>query len=163
MAAISQALRAQLAREYELAGCKGQLEAAAELAPRSKVADHARIALLPMLLPDLVAAIEGVICDAPDSAPVRGMAGGLLGYVCNPLDLIGDDSPLGRADDAIICALGLERLRELDGVSLDTATVAGCAMATSCLAQLSEELREGIMAFVADLERSTHADTGRRK
>lgn len=161
MASMSQAYRLQLARDYETGQWRQQMVAASEIAPEATHVERVRLTQLPLLLPDLLAAVEGVIVDAPEASPARRMAGGLLTYVCNPLDLIGDDLPLGRVDDVVICALGLQRLHERDGVQLDALVKALCEVAAGCLAHLGPELREGIEEFVADLDRSTHAGAPR--
>lgn len=162
MADMAKALRGMLAREYEERPGAGQLEAGALIAPAASAADHVRLGLVQLLLPELVAAVEQVIVQSTDNASARGLAGGLLGYVCNPLDIIGDEMPLGRVDDALICALGLERLRQLHRVELEPRTEAACRVATDCLGYLSTDLQHSIEDFVADLERSTREKPAKR-
>ena len=99
--------------------------------------------------------------ESADNDAARRMAGGLLTYVCNPLDIIGDDTPLGRVDDAIICALGLKRLRTKHSIDLGERTLAVCDVAIESFAHLSEDIQNGIEDFVDELESSTN--TQRRK
>lgn len=157
MAMLSKALRGLLAKEYNEVVSEEQMASAATIAPRASAADHLRLGLLQLLLPDLVAAVEDVIVNSTDNAAARGMAGGLLTYVCNPLDIIGDEQPLGRVDDTIICAIGLRRLQELEHVPLPPRVEAACDVAASCLCYLSEDLQESIEEFVAELEASTRS------
>ncbi len=157
MSDMSKALLGMMAREYEQRAGSDQLEAGARIAPAASAADHVRLGLVQLLLPELVAAVEKVIVQSTDNVSARGMAGGLLSYVCNPLDIIGDDMPLGRVDDALICALGLERLRSLHRVELGPRTDAVCRVAADCLGYLSTDLQHSIEDFVSELERSTRA------
>lgn len=157
MAEMSTALRGMMAREYEARSVDGQLEAGSRIAPAASAADHVRLGLIQLLLPELVGAVETVIVESTDNESVRGMAGGLLSYVCNPLDMIGDDLALGRVDDALICALGLERLRQLHRIELAPRTEAVCRVTTDCLGYLSNDLQHNIEDFISDLERSTRA------
>jgi len=162
MGEMSKALRGMMARDYEARTGAEQLESGSRIAPSASPADHVRLGLLQMLLPELVAAVEQVIVQSTDNASARGMAGGLLSYVCNPLDIIGDELPLGRVDDALICAIGLERLRQLHRVELGPRTEAVCRAATDCLGYLAMDLQHSIEDFVADLERSTRVKETKR-
>ena len=155
MSSMSKAIRGQMARDYEETAADDLMAGAANIAPDASAADHVRLSLLQLLLPDLLQAVETIIVDSDDNEATRSMAGGLLSYVCNPLDIIGDDLPLGRVDDAIICALGLKRLRELDGVVLSPHVAAACEVAESSLSCLGGDLRESIVDFTKELERST--------
>jgi uncharacterized membrane protein YkvA (DUF1232 family) len=157
MSSMSDALRTVLARDFESPMGTEQMQAAAAIAPGATPADHVRLGLLQMLLPELVAVVERVIVQSSEKPAVRSMAGGLLTYVCNPLDIIGDDNPLGRVDDTVICALGLKRLRAQHGIDLDARALAVCDVAIESFANLSEDLQNSIEDFVAELESSTSA------
>ena len=153
-AGVSRALRWMVAHDYELASLDDQMQAAATIAPHASKADHVRLSLLELLLPELVSAVESVIVASGHNEGARGMAGGLLTYVCNPLDIIGDDLPLGRVDDVLVCALGLKRLEEL-GFELPGRSAAACEVAIGCLPWLRKDVREGVAEFVASLQRRT--------
>lgn len=155
MRAMSKALRIMLAREYEELPGTEQMKGAASIAPDASPADQVRLGLLQMLLPDLVSEVERLIVETTGNDAARSMAGGLLTYVCNPLDLIGDDQPLGRVDDAMVCALGLKRLEKLHGIKLTARASAVCEVATESMRHVSEDLRHGVEDFVADIEQST--------
>lgn len=155
MGSMSEALRTAVARDFESPNGAEQMKAAFGIAPGATPADHVRLGLLQLLLPELVSVVERVIVESSENDAARSMAGGLLTYVCNPLDIIGDDTPLGRVDDTIICALGLKRLHEKHRVELDGRARAVCEVAIESFAHLSEDLQNGIEDFIADLESST--------
>jgi uncharacterized membrane protein YkvA (DUF1232 family) len=157
MATISKALRIQLAREYEEGSADQEMNAAATIAPRASAADQVRLGMMQMLLPELVQAVEQVIVHASNKPYARAVAGGLLTYVCNPLDIIGDDQPLGRVDDALICAVGLSRLQKREHVQLTPRIQAICQMANESMAYLDDDLQESIREFLSELEASTQA------
>jgi uncharacterized membrane protein YkvA (DUF1232 family) len=159
MAAMSDVLRGVVAKHYQDSTLKAGLSAAEQIARPADGAARAQLWLVQLLLPDLVAAIEQAIVDGIDQPRLRRLAGGLLAYVYNPLDLIGDDTPLGRVDDAIICALGLKRLEEQEGLELPPHIGAICDLALRALPLLNDELKEGIESFVKDLVLSTAADS----
>jgi hypothetical protein len=131
------------------------LAAAAEIAPRASAADHVRLFQIQLLLPDLVAAVEKVIVESGSDDATRSMAGGLVTYVCNPLDVIGDERPLGRVDDSLVCAMGLRRLEKAHRIVLEPHVSAMCDVVLGCLGCLGEEIQESLKEFVADLDRST--------
>lgn len=155
MPPMSEMLRGMMAQEYRALGMKEGLIAAEKIARRADPSARAQLCLVQLVLPDLVAAIEKAIVEGSDQPRVRRVAGGLLTYVYNPLDLIGDDTPLGRLDDAIICAMGLQRLQELENLELEPHVAAICDLAVRSLSLLNEELRNSIEWFVRDLESST--------
>ncbi len=157
MPAMSEMLRGMMAQEYRSTELKDGLAAAEKIARRADPSARAQLWLVQLVLPDLVAAIEKAIIEGSDQPRVRRVAGGLLTYVYNPLDLIGDDTPLGRLDDAIICAMGLQRLAELEHLSLDPHVSAICDLAVRSLSLLNGELRNSIEWFMRDLESSTEA------
>jgi hypothetical protein len=110
------------------------------------------LAQAPLLLPDLVSLLEGVVVQADDHPKIRAYAGGLLTFVYNPLDYIGDDPPAGLVDDVIVCALGLMKLAEEGTVQLDP-TVEGVVRSTAGLAEyLKQDLLSAITEFVEELE-----------
>lgn len=153
---MSDVLRELMARELVSARLGEAAIATDDVAPGATPAERTRLWLLQLLLPDLVAALETIIVDAGRKQHhVRRLAGGLLTYVYNPLDLIGDDTPLGRVDDTIICALGLARLRERDHIDLSPGVSAICALAESELLLLAPELQTEIRAFITDLDKAT--------
>jgi uncharacterized membrane protein YkvA (DUF1232 family) len=155
MAAMSEMLRGLMAQEYRTTKLHDGLAAAGEIARQADPSARAQLWLLQLLLPDLVAAVEKAIVEGTTQPRVRRLAGGLLTYVYNPLDLIGDDTPLGRLDDAIICAMGLQRLAELENLQLDPHVSAICDLAVRSLSLLNDDLRSGIEWFIHDLESST--------
>jgi uncharacterized membrane protein YkvA (DUF1232 family) len=150
-----------LGREYQDSSAEQQMEAAHAIAPRASPADHVRLGLLVLLLPELVAALERVIVGSAHHTGARGMAGGLLTYVCNPLDIIGDDLPLGRVDDVLICAIGLRRLEEEAKFALTPRVGAVCDVAAGTLPLLRKDLRDSIEEFVTSLESQTLRPAGR--
>lgn len=152
---MSHMLREHIASEYVAVDVDQALEAAGELARDADPASRAELWLMQLLLPDLVEAVEQLIIASDEQPRVRHMAGGLLTYVYNPLDLIDDDSVVGRVDDALVCALGLRRLRELERVELSPGIAACCDLADRQLRVLNADLRDGIRDFVADLERAS--------
>ena len=145
-------LRSFIAEQYREHTLHAAMTAAADgpLAGSTPAA-QVRAALVPLLLPHLVEAVEHIIVGADDMPKVRAFAGGLLTYVFNPLDLIPDDGPLGWLDDAVVCALGLRRLTEAGSVELDQHTDAVCELVLESLPSISADLREAIERFVADL------------
>ncbi len=151
MAGISSAVRWMMLKSYEGARTEEQMEAAASLAPRASSADRVTLGLLELLLPELVGAVEGVIVESGHHSGARRMASGLLTYVCNPLDIIGDDQPLGRVDDVVICALGLKRLERL-GFRQSDRVVAVCELVVGCLPWLRKDVRDNIDEFITSLE-----------
>jgi uncharacterized membrane protein YkvA (DUF1232 family) len=155
MPPMSEMLRGLMAQEYKASHMKEGLAAAEKIARRAEPSARAQLCLLQLVLPDLVSAIERAIIESSDQPRVRSIAGGLLTYVYNPLDLIGDDTPLGRLDDVIICALGLQRLRELEKLELEPHVAAVCELAVRSLSLLDEELKNSIEWFIRDLESST--------
>lgn len=154
---MPQMLRSEMARSYGDGSIEERLGAAAEIATSTRPAARVQLCLMQLLLPDLVSTIEKVIVDAADDPRVRRLAGGLLTYVYNPLDLIGDDSPLGRVDDAIVCARGLLRLADGFDVELSPDARAICEAAADALPLLNRSLRDAIVSFGEDLERSASA------
>lgn len=154
MTSMSSAVRWMTMRDYEEALAEDQMEAAASIAPRASSTDHVWLGLLQLLLPELVKALEAVIVESGHHAGARRMASGLLTYVCNPLDIIGDDLPLGRVDDVLICALGLRRLEKL-GFKLTARILAVCDLAVGCLPWLRKDIRDGIEEFLGSLEADT--------
>lgn len=155
MRAMSEVLRGEIAQEYRESQLKDGVLAAERIARRADPAAHAQLWLVQLVLPDLVAALEKAIVEGAEQPRVRHLAGGLLTYVYNPLDLIGDETPIGRLDDAIICAKGLLRLQELEGLQLDPHVAAICNLAVRALALLDDDLKNGIERFVENLEAST--------
>jgi uncharacterized membrane protein YkvA (DUF1232 family) len=154
MSSMSSAVRWMLLRAFEgvsETNAEQQMEAAASLAPRASGPDQVVLGLLQLLLPELVTALEKVIIESAHDARARRIGSGLLTYVCNPLDIIGDDLPLGRVDDVLICALGLKRL-DLLGFKLTNRNAAICELAVSCLPCMREDIRDSIGEFVASLE-----------
>lgn len=109
----------------------------------------------PSLLPDLVSALEHVIVGADDNPRARGLAGGLLSYVYNPLDIIPDDGPLGLVDDAFICALGIEELKKAGHITVDPFIQGACDLAFALVPILDPKLRDALSRFVADLVATT--------
>jgi len=152
---MAKMLRAFVLETYGAATAAERFDAAEQLAPEASHADRARLALTQLLLPDLVDAIEQVIVAADDRPTARAFAGGVLTYVYNPLDLIGDDSPLGLLDDTIICALGLNHMARTGDIELDSRVAGMCELAADALPLLNADLREGIEDFVRDLALST--------
>lgn len=124
------------------------------IAPSASMAERLELALLPMLLPALVGGVERVIAAAAAPA-VRGFAGGLLTYVYNPLDILGDDGALGLVDDTFVCALGLRTLQDEKLIELDDYLAGICELAMRLLPKLDEDLVESIRRFVSDLRRTT--------
>ena len=161
MPAMSHMLRGLLAQTYGEGGIGEGMAAAERIAPSAEPSARVQLCLLQLLLPDLVAAIEKIIVSATDKPRVRQVAGGLLTYVYNPLDLIGDDSPLGRVDDAIICAVGLQHLREAGEIDLDPDIAAVCDWAARSLPLLSSDLQDSIRWFVRDLEQQSGSNGSR--
>lgn len=157
MPAMSEMLRGVLAKEYVECPAMRGIAATDAISRTIKPSARVQLWLVQMLLPDLVAAIERMIVEQSDNHPLRRLLGGLLTYVYNPLDLIGDDTPLGRVDDTIICALGLLRGAELEHVELDPDVRAMSEYAASALPSLTEDLQDAIRAFVRDLEVSTRS------
>jgi uncharacterized membrane protein YkvA (DUF1232 family) len=155
-------LRDLVAQEYRATTLRDGVLAAERIARQADASARAQLWLLQLLLPDLVAAVEKAIVDAQNQPRVRQLAGGLLTYVYNPLDLIGDDTPLGRLDDTIICAMGLQRLVELENIALEPEVSATCDLAARSLSLLNDDLREGIEWFLRDLESSTESVGGVR-
>jgi uncharacterized membrane protein YkvA (DUF1232 family) len=144
-----------MAQEYRTSQLRDGLVAAGEIARHADPSARVQLWLLQLLLPDLVIAVEKAIIEANSQPRVRRLAGGLLTYVYNPLDLIGDDTPLGRLDDAIICAIGLQRLQELENITLEPHVSAICDLAVRSLSLLNDDLRDAIEWFMHDLENST--------
>jgi uncharacterized membrane protein YkvA (DUF1232 family) len=160
MATISKALRSLVASEYSQVANEDRMKAAKGLAPDASRADQVRLGLVELLLPELVEAVERVIIESAEKPEARSMAGGLLTYVCNPLDIIGDDTPLGRLDDTIICAVGLRRIKRRDKIELAPRIEAICDVAEESFALLDQELRESIEEFLSQLEASTRGGQG---
>lgn len=119
--------------------------------PDATVAQRLAAAQVPMLLADLVDAIEAIVVLATELPQVRGFAGGLLTYVYNPLDLVQADGVSGWIDDAIVCAVGVRRLHREGVVALDEGTLALCDSACASEPRLSNELRESIAIFIDGL------------
>jgi uncharacterized membrane protein YkvA (DUF1232 family) len=122
-----------------------------EVMPDSTPADRLRCAQAPLLLADLVDAVEQVVVKSDDDAHVRGYAGGLLTYVYNPLDLLDADGAVGWLDDTIVCAEGLRRLHDGSHIQLDDSTLGLCDVARACEELLDDTLRGAIRDFVEGL------------
>lgn len=123
-----------------------------ELAPRGTPAQLTQIALLPMLLPALVAKLEQIIVLSDEDPAARGLAGGLLSYVYNPLDIIPDDEgPLGLLDDVVICAIGLTALASGERWKLDEITSGACECVVALVPSLAPDLAQALKDFVAQL------------
>lgn len=150
-------LRNFVFEQYKSYPLERRAKAARRIAPDATPSDHLRLWLVPSLLPDLVSAVEQVIVGAEDEHYVRGFAGGLLTYVYNPFDLIEDEAPFGFADDALVCALGLQLLQEKGFIDLDADVSATCAEVSKCLPALSADLRTAIEDFVEKLSGSTES------
>jgi uncharacterized membrane protein YkvA (DUF1232 family) len=154
MSSMSGAVRWMLLRAFEgVSETNGEnlMEAAASLAPRASGSQQVVLGLVQLLLPELITAVEGVILESAHDARARRIAAGLLTYVCNPLDIIGDDLPLGRVDDVLICALGLKRLERL-GFKLNDRNAAICELAVNYLPCMRQDIRDSIEEFVSSLE-----------
>lgn len=153
--AMSDVLRELMARELVSARLGDATLSSDDVAPEANPAQRTQLWLLQLLLPDLVAALETIIVESPKKQHVRRLAGGLLTYVYNPLDLVGDDMPFGHLDDTMICALGLLRLRERDHIELSAGVLAICTLVEGALPLLASDLQSAIRAFVRDLEQGT--------
>ena len=153
--AMSDVLRELMARELVSARLGDATLSSDDVAPEANPAQRTQLWLLQLLLPDLVAALETIIVESPKKQHVRRLAGGLLTYVYNPLDLVGDHTQFGRVDDTIICALGLLRLYDRDHVQLSPGVLGICALAETVLPLLEPGLQDDIRAFVSDLEKAT--------
>lgn len=118
-----------------------------------------RATTVPLLLPHLVDAIEQIIIhpEAPDR--VRAYAGGLLTYVYNPLDLFQHEELVGWIDDAVVCALGLQKLADAEAIEVDSFTASVCRTCCDVLPEMKADLREGIKQFVEQMWNS-HAVVG---
>ncbi|MCC7536786.1 MAG: hypothetical protein IT379_11260 [Deltaproteobacteria bacterium] len=153
---MSDMLRELMARELVSARLGEAVLWTDDLAANATPPQQTHLWLLQLLLPDLVAALERVIVEPGQNRHrVRRLAGGLLTYVYNPLDLVGDDMPFGHLDDTMICALGLLRLRERDHIELSAGVLAICTLVEGALPLLASDLQSAIRAFVRDLEQGT--------
>jgi len=121
------------------------------LLPTTSPEQRLAAALIPMLLPDLVDAVERVVVGANDSPQLRGFAGGLLTYVYNPMDLVQADGVVGWVDDAVVCAEGLHQLHERGAVELDEAAQALCTKARAPLGSMAPDLNAAIHQFLSGL------------
>lgn len=117
--------------------------------------DHRiEIAFAPMMLPDLVEAVESVVVQAEDDPNVRGYAGGILSYVYNPLDFVDVDAPVGLIDDVIICAMGLMHLDRSGKIEMDSIIGALAHRTARLVEHLDQNLATAIKDFVENLESS---------
>jgi len=121
-----------------------------------------QIAYAPMMLPDLVEAMESVVINADDEPGVRGYAGGILSYVYNPLDFISVEGPVGLVDDTIICAMGLLHLESSGKIEMDGTVSALAHRAARLVEDLDQKISAAIKDFVENLETSLPCPFGRR-
>jgi len=110
------------------------------------------LAQAPLLLPDLVSFLESIIVQADDQPRIRAYAGGLLTFVYNPLDFIGDEPPAGLVDDTVVCALGLRKLAEEGTVELDPVVDGLVSSVAGLVGYLGQDLLSAITGFVEELE-----------
>lgn len=127
---------------------KGVVDEAADVEHRIQ------IAYAPMMLADLVEAMESVVVSADDEPGVRGYAGGILSYVYNPLDFISVEGPVGLVDDTIICAMGLLHLEDNGKIEMDVTISALAHRAARLVEHLDQKISAAIKDFVANLESS---------
>lgn len=116
------------------------------------VAHKVSLAQAPLALPDLISLLEGAIVQAEDYPKIRAYAGGLLTFVYNPLDFIGDEPPAGLVDDVIVCALGLRKLAEEGTVQLDPIADGLVRSIAELSGYLRQDLLSAITEFVEELE-----------
>lgn len=119
--------------------------------PDADVVALTRAALVPVVLPDLVEAIETVVLGADKRPHLRGYAGGLISYVYNPLDIIQAEGVVGWIDDTVIAAMGLLKLGETEAVELDPVIRASCELAAATLPELGAPVRGAIEELVEAL------------
>lgn len=127
-----------------------------EIAPEASAAERVQLGLLPMVLPDLVRALEQLMVTYDPGAPSRAFASGLLTYVYNPLDIMPDEDVLGFIDDALICARGLLQLQSEHGVVLESGLVGMCQWALALEGKLDPGLQRRLDAFMENLLQSIH-------
>ena len=127
---------------------QGVVDEAADLEHRIQ------IAYAPMMLPDLVAAMESIVVSAEDDPRVRGYAGGILSYVYNPLDFISVEGPVGLVDDTIICSMGLLNLERSGKIEMDGTVSAMAHRAARLVEHLDQKISAAIKDFVENLESS---------
>ncbi len=149
---MRQFLRKYIAESFSNKGIVDLLKEQQGVVDESVGLEHrVQIAYSPMMLPDLVEAVEFVVVNAEDDPSVRGYAGGILGYVYNPLDFITVEGPVGLIDDTIICAMGLLHLERGGKIELD-ATISVMAHAAARLVEhLDERISGAISDFVENL------------
>jgi len=110
------------------------------------------LAQAPLLLPDLASLLEVIIVQADDHPEIRAYAGGLLTFVYNPLDFIGDEPPAGLVDDTVVCALGLRKLADEGTVELDPVADGLVSSVAELVGYLKQDLLSAITDFVEELE-----------
>lgn len=147
-------LRDFIARQFAAESLTDAMERLKQHLPTASESDLLNAALAPLMLPDLVDAIEGIILAADDSPNARAFAGGIMTYVYNPFDLIQDEGLAGWIDDTVVSGLGLRALESHYQIVLNERYRALYERAIQPMSFMHDDVKEAIENFIDGLVQS---------